>query len=213
METLIAALAYLFHCFTAFALIYSCDKAKLWGELEEPVLNMPKLEEWESQQQINDNNVFFYEKRQEYIEKTICPAHHYFVLKKDIEWHQSDCDEGLFRSFFLQLFSLVFLTQMLIRAEVFESWIIAVLLSIAICSVSCLIIYWIYNNYRRCQGVRIKHFNYNGFENSSNNYIIKKHYEYLDSIKETVYFRHSVRKILFNASLIIYILFFFRIPD
>ena len=209
MEILFVVFAYLLHCFTAFALIYSCDEAKIWGDVEEKKLTMPNLDDFK----IDETEWDYKHKRDEYIEKTICPAHHYFLLRRELQWYQSDCDKGLGYGLFLQIFSLIFLSQMLINGEFIDSWIIAILISLPICSISCFIMYWIYHNYWRCQGIRIKHFNYEQYENCSNNYLIEKHYTYLNSIKETVYFRASVRKILFNASLIIYILFFFSIPE
>ena len=231
MEIFIAVLAYLLHCFTAFALIYSCDKAKIWGDGEEPKLRMPSLsdleekellvfdkndsdEEWEYKQRANEiihrnNN----QQRQEYIEKVISPAHHYFLLKSEIQWYQSDCDEGFFRGFFLQLFSLMLITQMLFKGEIIDSWLLALLFSFVICFVGCSAIGLVYKKYWRCQGLRIKDFDYKRYKDCSNNSLIHNHYEYLKSIKRTVYFRESVRKILFNASFIIYVLFFFTIPE
>ena len=231
MEIIVAVLGYILHCFTAFALIFSCDKAKIWGDGEEINLVMPKLDDieeeemktfdktdsddiWEHKQRINRSIMLANKKqRDKYIETVICPAHHYFLLSREIQWYQSDCDKGLSHGVFLQLFSIVLSAQMLIRAEVFDAWYVAILLVASICSASCYIIYLIYKHYWIAEGLRIKHFSPYGYDKRDNNYTIAKHYEYLCSIKETVYFRASVRKILFNASLIIYVLFFFSVPE
>lgn len=199
MEILIAILAYLLHCFTAFALIYSHDEAKIWGDKEEPEQRMPRVSDLSEEERLSIYAI------DDYVKNTICPKYHYFILKKEIEKYQSDCGEGLKHGFFLQLFSILLSAQMLIRADVFDSWIMPILLSTAICSVSCGIIYWIYKNYWRCQSIRVKHFYWQSH--------IGGHYEYLCSIKDTILFRYYIRKILYDTSFIIYALFFFSVPE
>lgn len=230
MEITIVILGYLLHCFTAFALMFSCDKAKIWGDTEEPKLHMPRLadlqeeerlkfdkndteEEWDRKQRTNDSIDWRSGmERQEYVEKVISPAYHYFMLKGEIEGLQSNCDDGFFPGLTLQLFSLLLIVQSLNRMEIFNSWIISLFVATVVCSVSCFIISWLYKNRWRYTVMEIEDFAYD-YCDWSNNYIIEKHYEYLYSIKNTVYFRHAVRKILFDASWWIYLLFFFRVPE
>ena len=209
MEILISVLAYLLHCFTAFALIYSHDKAKIWENEDESKRFSPNAFNLNKSEIQHISELQSYEIN-DYIRNTICPKYHHFILLREITHYQTDCDEGFKTGFFLQLFSLLLSAQILIKIEIFDSWIIPILLSAAVCSISCGIIYWIYKNYWRCDGIRMKHF--------SGEYIMKGgyiggQYEYLCAIKDTVIFRYCVRKILYNASFIIYFLFFFHIPE
>lgn len=199
MEITIAILGYILHCFTAFALIYSHDEAKIWGEQEPPEQRVPKVSDLDEEDRLSIYAI------DDYVEKTICPKYHYFILKKEIEHYQACYNDGLKNGFIIQLFSLLLSAQMIIRADIFDFWLIPVLLSAAVCSASCGIIYWLYKHYRGWEHMRNKHFFWVSH--------IGGHYEYLCSIKETVIFRYSIRKILNGASFIIFFLFFFHIPE
>lgn len=209
MEIIIALLSYVLHCFTAFSLIYSHDEAKIWGNENNEERNLPHVFDLDKEEISNISELPIYEINN-YIKSKICPKYHYFLLIREVTKYQSDCDEGFKHGFFLQLFSLLLSAQMLVRAELFECWPISVLFVAAICTVSCSIIYWIYKKYWRCDGIRIKHFS--GIYISDGGHLGSQ-YEYLCSIKDTVIFRHCVRRILYNASMVIFLLFFFHIPE
>ena len=233
MEITIAILSYLLHCFTAFALIYAKDEAKIYGELNEyeiPKLKMPNLNDMQEEELIafceNDteeekNRKMIInerieqknkEKRQKYIDEVIKPATLYFSLLKEIKCYQSECRSG-FYDFLIQLFSILLCSKMLIRIELIDSIILTTIVLVTLVfGLSTCIIYLIYKKYWRCRKIRMQHFNYKSFCNSSNIHIIISHYNYLCSIKETVYFRYSIRKILYGASTII-LLLFLPIPE
>ena len=197
----IAILAYLLHCYTAFILIYSHDKSTICEDKESPEQNHPhhfNLTEDEIQH-LSESSAY---KNKDYIENVLLPRYRYFILSKEIRHYQADCNNGFKNGFFLQLFSLLLSVKMLYKAELFNTWIISLLISSIICSVSCGIIYWIYKNTWLCRDLCIDNMPHNGDS-----------YEYLSSIKDTIIFRHSVRKILYKSSLIIFLLFFFRIPE
>ncbi|MEE0944921.1 MAG: hypothetical protein UIM24_05690 [Clostridia bacterium] len=232
MEIVLAILAYLFHCFTAFSLIYSYDEAKIWGDIDKdecPKLHMPKLdelkenellelceddseEEKERKIRINEHRKKKNkELRQNYIDEKIKPAALYFPLLEEIDYYQSKYRSG-FTQFIIQIFSLLLCSQMLIRIDFLESVIGTILIVALVCTLSSYIIYLIYNKYWRCHKIRMKHFNYEHYCNSDDKYIINSHYDYLCSIKETVYFRYSIRKIFDSTSMIIFLLFM-PMPD
>ena len=211
MEILFIILIYIFHCFTAFSLIYSSDEAKIWGDGCEKNLTMPTIDDWETKHPQEEFDYSWKYERKKYIEKTICSAHHYFLLRKEIYYNQSV--DNFTTGFILQLFSLTMLTQMIVKTEVIKTWILAAILSVLICFVGCSAVGLVYRKSKICKGIRIKHFNYEEYKDCSNDVFIQVHYEYLLSIKATVCFRANIDKILNKASFIIYLLFFFRVPN
>ena len=91
---------YLLYCFTAFFLIFSRDKAKLWGELKThdiPKLSMPNISD------IDIENKHSWE-LQSYVDNFIIPSTLYFSLLNDIKKLQSDCGDFFTPGVFIQLF-------------------------------------------------------------------------------------------------------------
>ena len=231
MEILLAILMFLLHCFTAFAFIYSYDKSDIKLDIENgenATIKMPKLEDLQEEELLivseNDSvdeiarkqranegiNRRNKEQRQKYIDDVINPAIRYFSLRKDIEYCQSKY-RGVFSPILVQLFSLLCCSQMLIRTYPLDSWIFIILVVAAICTVSSLIIYWIYKN--KCHNIRMGGYEFIGYElPRDSNHIICNHIEFLYSIKETVWFRYSIRKIFYGVSSIIFLLFL-PMPD
>lgn len=193
----------LLNYFTAFAFIYSTDKAKIWGDLNNddiPDLKMPGTAE------VDTENMH---ELQKHIETVITPAALYFSLYNDINRLQKNCDESFINALLVQLISLVSLARCLMSFEIINEWLISLIVSVGACSFGCFIIYKIYHH----SPLRILHFRNTIRENTDSNDIIKIHYAYLRSIKETVWFRYSLRKVLFFISMIVYLLFFFLLPN
>lgn len=191
------------NCFTAFAFIYSGDKAKIWGDLNTddiPDLKMPKVSESDAENM---------HELQKHIETVITPAALYFSLYNDINRLQKNCDDSFIYALFVQLISLTSLARCLMSFEIIKEWVISLIVSVVACSIGCFIIYKIYHH----SPLRISHFRSTIRENTDSNDLIKIHYAYLHSIKETVWFRYSLRKVLFVISIIVYLLFFFSLPN
>lgn len=106
MEITIAILGFLLHCFTAFALIYSYDEAKIWGDIEEPEQKSLRYFSLENEEMSHITELKTYEV-EDYIKNVICSRYHHSLLIREIENYQSNCENSFFSWFFLQLFSLV----------------------------------------------------------------------------------------------------------
>lgn len=228
---LIAILMFLLHCFTAFAFIYSYDKADIKLDIENgenATIKMPKLEDLQEEellivsendsvdeiarkQRVNEGiRRRNKEQRQKYIDDVINPAIRYFSLRKDIEYCQSEY-RSVLSPIIMQLFSLLCCSRMLISINTFDSWILTILFVATICTISSLIIHWIYKN--KCHNIRMGGYEFIGYElPQHSNHIICNHIEFLYSIKETVWFRYSIRKIFYGVTSIIFLLFL-PMPD
>ena len=233
MEISIAIVSFLFHCFTAFALIYACDKENIWGDIgdKKTEIQMPKIRDIEDEIEDKKDSYLFKDFLQDFVDKKICPATKYFTLLNEIKNYQYDKGgtPEIIPSSILQIFTIGLSSIMLVKAEVIESLILSVICVTIVCSVFSFIIYWVYKHYWRCRKLRAKHFTYDEyfykdlFESTAEidksrkraliNYFISDHYEYLYTIKDNVIFRYFTKKVLFSLSWIIYFLFFFTIPD
>lgn len=200
-------LVYLLNCFFYFISIYSGNRAKIWGDGSEKTLTMPTLDNLE----IDESDWEYKSKRDKYISEVICPAYHYFKLRAEILCMQSS--DGCTTNGVIYLFLLLGLAHRLFVAEIIDSFVIAFIVSFVICFISFSIIGFIYYRGRICKNIRIKHFNYEKYENYSNDEFIQIHYEYLLSIKETVQFRAAISQIIHKVAFVIYIIFFFSVPE
>lgn len=197
MEIVIAIFSYLFYCFICFAFIYSDEKANIWRNKEAPRLCYFDLVKEEAMhlKELDEYSL------QHCIEDEIGPRYHYFMLTKEIEEYQSDYEYDM-SCIFLPLFFLLLIAKMFIKVNLFNSWMLSISVTIIIGILTFCIVGLLYE---KCNYFKIKHFF--GVDYSD------QHYEYLKSIKNTVIFRRSIRRILLNVTGIIYFLFFFTIPE
>ena len=201
---------YLLSCFFYFIDIYSSDIAKIWGkgynEHDKP-LTMPTLDDLE----IDGDDYDYKKKRDEYINDVICPAYSYFKLRNEIEYLQSS--DACLYEITLYSFLLLGLVFNFLKLELVDSWIIGLIIGLVIFFISFSLIGFIYYRSGIFKKLRIKHFDFEAYKDYSNNDFIKAHYDYLLSIKKTVWFRSVLCEIMRKISFVIYILFFFTIPE
>ena len=227
MEIAIAIFAYILFCVITFFIKYAYDISKIWGDGEPIKLSQPSLNDFQENAEERFHRIYN-STVQKYVEKIITPSALYFHLRKDIENYQYDASQRTFPGFFLQLFCVLLSATMLLRSEMLDSWILSILIVGAICVLSAFIIDLIYKRHSICHRLRAKHFprdeayykrvaNYNDFpisyENNLNNITIKMHYQYLLSIEHTVIQRYYLRKMISKIEFLVYVLFFFTIPE
>lgn len=197
IEITVAIFSYLFYCFVCFAFIYSGEKVKIWRDEEAPrpcyfdlvkedVLRLKELDEFSMQC---------------CIENKIGPKYHYFTLMREIEKYQSDYEYDM-SCIFLPLFFLLLIAKAIIGLNLIKTWLISLLIVIVVGFFTFLLINLLYEKFA--------HFKIDQFLGDDYS---EQHYKYLKSIKDTVIFRRSVRRILLNITGIIYFLFFFTIPE
>lgn len=197
MEIYITIFSYLFYCFICFAFVYSGETVAVWSDedsrpscyfdlVKEEVSHLKELDEFSLRY---------------YIEDKIGPKYHYYLLAREIEEYQYDCEYG-FEYFVLPLFFSIIIAFLFIEMELFESWLVCFLIAVAINILTFIVIGLLYE---KCTYFKIMRFW--GADYSD------QHYEYLKSIKDTVIFRRSIRKILRAATVVVYLLFFFEFPE
>ena len=170
---------------------------------------------------------------QKYIDKVIIPAHEFRNLKHEINNLQSRDDNLLAGWFSLDGFG-VLLMSFQIHSVFSIHWTLCCLISIGICIPISLIVSMLYKKSK----LAIKEFGYKPEEFKDqyetyykrsyidnyreykindkqlwNIYVIDFQSSYLSSLRETVVFRHSCRKIIGVIAFLIYILFFLQIPE
>lgn len=209
------------HFIMSYVLIYCSDNAKIWKNDKEISVCKPSIYDLPD---TSDKHIV-----NEYIEKVINPAHHYFILRKNIESKQDSTETWLVR-IILHLFSLFFVISK--STEVFPNLHLPKFLYLIIVTLACLCVCWlgcyfIYLFYKRNFAIRgynlsqediVKLFVYNkehGFTQkvALNNYTIMLHYSYLRSIESSVMFRHTMLKMLSCVAAIIYFLCFMQTPN
>lgn len=217
MDILYLIVWILVHLFTAFLCFYSLESVKFWKDNKEIRLKEPSL---------YDLDLADLLKVHRYVEDIIKPSHHYFVLRNTIE-SQSKDDSGGISLILLQGSSLLFIVKYIRKIFSLSNYFVASVISVIVCGVGCIIVSIVYQKFN----FHIKKFNYdeqdlkNEFvydeskypliteETAFNNFVIKKHYQYLLSIENTVWHRATIKKILSVLATIIYILFFMQYPD
>lgn len=227
MEIFIAFLSYIMYCGVSFVLKYCYDKRNMWGDNNPITLYQPSLSDIQEDENDYTNKINRYN-AQQYVKDVIIPSALYFRLKKDIEFYEEDKSRRSFPGFFIKLFFIGLSTMMLVRSQLIEVWLIALLIVVLICLFSSYIISLIYERSNICYNLRVKHFykdegyykriaNHNNYkisyECNLNNIIIKKHYEYLLSIEQDVIKRYYIRELISKIEFWIYLLFFFCIPE
>ena len=234
MKIFTIVIIFVIHCTISFLLCFAFDKAKLWKNKKEPTLRKPSLNDLQisesSKQRYSDLSIFEYK---EYINEIISPSHCYFNLLNEIKYYQNAENEAgsAVSTFFLQLCTVLLMTLELYKFH-FTTSFLCFLIALGVCLISFVIIKFIYS-----KTLCIEHFYYDTgelieeakekFEYSqenktlkfeiseeiyTNNYIIDVHNKYLNFIKETVFFRYHLRKILNKLGFLLYFLFFFTIP-
>lgn len=211
---IIAIVAYFF---ISFILMYCTDRAKLWENYEEPFLHQPSIYDLK-----DTTDKYLINK---YVKEVVCPSYNYFILKGEIKKIQeADSADSLVYLFF-QLLSLAVSVFCAIKAFPNDSPFAIGVATIVICFLGYYVLSKIYDKY-----FSIAHFNTSikdlkqdfiydekeyaiSEEDAFNNYVISIHYRYLCNIEETVRFRKSILKIISGIATIIYLLFFFRVPD
>ena len=222
MEIFYIVVLFLLFCFTSFAFTYSCDEAKIWGELRErPPIWMPRfkdIEEEIDEKRHKEYNWSLIDTIQKYVDESILPAAKYFSLLNEIERYQKISDGSIF----LQLLWLpgafsVYISIILVNTEIIESLILSCIIVMIVCIFTSILISVVYEKINK---LRIKSFcSYEYDENfpkrlkqetdnvrkaQINTSFIYTHYEYLNRIKNTVIFRSNLRKAL---NILIIILF------
>lgn len=198
MEIYITIFSYLFYCFICFAFVYSGETVSVWSDddsrqlcyfdlVKEEVSRLKELDEFSLRYCIEDK---------------IGPKYHYYLLAKEIEEYQyDDCEYG-FEYLVLPLFFSMIIALLFIKMELFVSSLVCFLIAVAINILTFIVIGLLYE---KCTHFKIMRFW--GVDYSD------QHYEYLKSIRDTVIFRRSIRKILHAASVVVYLLFFFKFPE
>lgn len=197
MEITVAIFSYLLFCFVCFTLIYSDEKANIWSDKDVPQLCYFDLvkEEALRLKELDEFSIRCC------IENKIGPRYHYFMLIREIEEYQSDYEYDI-SIVFLPLFFLLLIAKAIIGINLVKTWLISLLIVIVVGFFT----FWLINLfYEKFAPFKIDRFFGNDYS--------EQHYGYLKSIKNTVIFRRSVRKILLNVTGIIYFLFFFTIPE
>ena len=210
MNIFFLILALLFHCVMSFIIHYSFCKIDIYGDIDKDKINflpIPKLdnveerpmlehcytdtkEETKHKLEINESREIENRKlRQEYVEKVIIPI----ALKNDLikELHYAQSQHNDFIHIFCPFVSSYLIFSIVLHNEILFkfSYGISLLAGAVICLAVSYAIGWIYKNmclfdYARRETwelLKIKKYN---------------HYDYLDTVKSTIYFRRTVRMFL-----------------
>ena len=145
MEIFYIVALFLLFCFTSFAFTYSCDEAKIWGELRErPPIWMPRfkdIEEEIDEKRHKEYNWSLVDTIQKYVDESILPAAKYFSLLNEIEHYQKISDGSIF----LQLLWLpgafsVYISIILVNTEIIESLILSCIIVMIVCIFTSILI-------------------------------------------------------------------------
>jgi hypothetical protein len=205
---------------------------------EEDILVIDKTDTDEDRarkERINDG-IYYKNKqqRQKYVDNIISPAYHYFSVIKEIECYQSNNDSFMGEFFILQPATILIMARALLELKILENFLLCIIIAL-IPSIVC---DWIISLIYKRTPLTIKHFEVNlenlksyrehlyniNKENNTleyniskesyvNYYIIVEHNKYLRSIKQTVILRSTIRKMLGGLTIIVYLFFFFTIPE
>ena len=222
MEIIYFVISILANFIISGLLIYCSDEFRFkWKDNTKVSLRMPRVDDLAAtadRYQISN-----------YVEKVINPAHHYFLLKEEIENYKST--DGCVSFIILQASSLLLVYSCF--NEAFDgflsscSWIVKVLIYISIfamCALICFIIYKVYyakfaivSSYNTEKNLRgsFEYREKNIFAISEdaewNNFLLSKHYQDVLRNIEDTRFRRNLTKVLYGLSAILYILFFMRL--
>lgn len=182
-------------------MIYSADIADIANDDIDPYI--PSIAELEEEERTHIYKV------DDYIKNTICPRYHHQLLKREIEYYQDKHSQNYyFIIFVIHLFLYMIPTQIIVKTNLIEDYVISFLISTTIGAICYIIVKLIYKKYWKCSSIRIN--NYYEVYSSHDWY---SHYCYLLSIKQTVIFRYALRKIFESIAFGVYLLFFLRVPD
>ncbi|MEE0785848.1 MAG: hypothetical protein U0M10_07855 [Oscillospiraceae bacterium] len=217
MYVLSLLLLLLLNMLIVFSLAYCGDELDLWLDGKE--LTMPRLEDVGS---VDDDG------KEKYIERVIAPAYCYFKLVNDLRERQKDIENTNLSWIVLDLVSAILMGRIILTWGVITSRLLVLLVTIAICALSNLVAFYVYEKSK----LKLHNFCYScaldketakqadeiasfgiSEETAENICMIRMHDAFLQKNKESIIFRASIRKILFVVGGIVYLLFFFRVPD
>ena len=187
---------YLIYSFISLTMIYSNDIANISScEVEESYPSITDLDEVE--------RIHAY-KVDDYIKNTICPKYHHQILKNEIEFYQNKYTEHYYISTStIHLFLCLMATKILLKFNLIENFLLSFVVSIIVGVICYYIVKFLYKKCWQLSNIRIRDY----YEEYSS-YSWHNHYCYLLSIKQTVIFRYSLRKIFEFLAVWIYLLFF-----
>lgn len=220
-NNLILLFSFILYCVISLMLNFCGEKISLWQKQDtEPHVYQPKLTD------LNTNNI---KVLQEYVEFVIEPAYHYFKTLNVLKRYQKDHDESWFiTSTVLRFSAFLLVVQSIIKTNVISSNILCVLIALAVCLCSSLIISFIYKHTNlpieknfysisRLNELFKEQKDTGNFKISEkdawNNFLILYHRQYVCSIENTILFRWHIKKVLNYMAVLIYVLFFMCIPE
>lgn len=212
-----AVVLFLVYLTSAFLLAYAYDENYKWSDKPSNLnLRQPSLSDL-----LTDDKYL----AEMYVSKEICPAYFYFSLRAEIEAAAKRTGEWSLLSYVMVYLASLMLFSMNLRTlgiipQPFLCWLVSIILWIA----AGFLVSFIYKRY-----FRLPSFSYNeshyaidkesilsneteyGESNEAalNNTVIRQHLSFLLSIKNTLFFRFSLARILGIIIGFIYFLFFF----
>lgn len=229
---LLFILTLLLNAFCFFIILYATDKPTALTQICDgtfPIsFKQPSLDDLKK-----DTNDIYVNK---YIHEVVLPSEHYYYIKKSIS-SLLETNSDLIFSILTLLSSTFFLTWQSFRKTFpIESRLLTFLISLVIVILISLIVSLIYYKTTSCKipyfrpyeyGYTISDLKekyereiqnkYDYFElsedNRFNNFLVSELTSYMESIAHTMHIRCAVRNALTSIGILVYIIFFFRIPN
>lgn len=206
---------------TAFLLKYCLHDVSIWNDNDNiPRLHQPKLSD------LNDTDDAY--TMQKYVEEVICPANVYFITVGRIKQRMGDSEYGFLYQLILHAFTCLIIGTILMEMNFIPIKWLCFVLALVISVLGTLLASFVYKR----TALPIKPFEYSSTElremfdrqkeykefnisdeNAFNNFVIGMHCHYIYFIEDKIVFRSCIRKVVFGAATLIYLLFFWRQPN